>query len=171
MNGVVNLFNGKGVRRNEWPVLRRFLGRTYADGLEQLTGITPDVSHFEREQDTTSVQNSRRHLDLLKELRKGSSAEERLQIYQNIVQGENKSVQRRLKKSLQDMRLGITKTDRDVRALGVENGMRASFFQKQMSRMTPEQAREYVADQTSKKIMTPEVKRQMRIADAFKALY
>jgi len=171
MNAVVNLSNGKEVRRNEWPVLRRFLGRSYADGFEQLTGITPDVSHFEREQSTMNVKNSRRHFDLLKELRKGSSAEERLQIYENIIQGENKSVQRRLKKSLQDMRLGITKTDRDVRALGVENGMRASFFQKQMSRMTPEQAREYVADQTSKKIMTPEVKRQMRIADAFKALY
>ena len=171
INGVSNLWNGKPVKMNELPIFRRFLGNTYADGFEQLTGITPDISHFEREQNTKSLENSRRHFELLKELRKGSSAEERLQIYENLVQGENKSVQRRLKKSLQDMRLGITKTDRDVRALGVENGMRASFFQKQMSRMTPEQAREYVEDQTRKKIMTPEVKKQMRIAGAFKVLY
>ena len=171
INLISNLWNGKPVKMNEVPIFRRFLGNTYADGFEQLTGITPDISHFEREQNTKSLENSRRHFELLKELRKGSSAEERLQIYANIVQGENKSVQRRLKKSLQDMRLGITKTDRDVRALGVENGMRASFFEKQMSRMTPQQAREYVTDQSRKKIMTPEVKRQMRIANAFKGLY
>ena len=92
-------------------------------------------------------------------------------IYNNLIRGENKSVQRRLKKSLIDMSLGITKADRDVRALGVENGQRAAFFKKQMSGMNPAQIREYATDQTRKKIMTPEVNRQLRILGAFNALY
>ena len=166
VNATANLFSGKPVRNNELPILRRFLGRTYADGFEQLTGVAPDISHFEREQNTSSVQNQRRHFELLGELRKGRDAEERASIYYSLIQGENKSVQRRMKKSMMDMRMGITKTDQDVRRLGVENGQRAAFFTEQIKKMPPGDVREYIMDQSRKKIMTPEVKIQMRLLGA-----
>ena len=167
INATANLFSGKPVRNNELPILRRFLGRTYADGFEQLTGVAPDISHFEREQNTSSVQNQRRHFKLLRELRKGRDNQERTSIYYSLIQGENKSVQRRLKKSMMDMRMGITKTDQDIRSLGVENGQRAAFFTEQIKKMPPGDVRAYILDQTRKKIMTPEVKIQMRLLGAF----
>ena len=139
----------------------------YVDGFEQLTGVSPDISHFEREQNTLSFQNSRRHYDLLKELRKGRTPRERQVIYNNLRLGENKSVQRRLKKSITDMDLGITKTDSNVRGLGIENGQRAAYFTEQIKKIPPNQRRKYIMDQTRKKILTPEVKIQMRLLGAF----
>ena len=65
------------------------------------------------------------------------------------------------------MDLGITKTDSNVRGLGIENGQRAAYFTEQIKKIPPNQRRKYIMDQTRKKILTPEVKIQMRLLGAF----
>lgn len=164
------LFNREEIKANDVPIFRRFFGSTYADGFEQRTGIEPDLKLFEYEQNTQNALNSHEAFDIITKLKRIDDPFERQLALQNELSNANKSVQRRVKKMVKDQERGITRSDKMIRKLGVENGNRAGFYDAQIEKMPPGFINEFLQEQKDKGILTKNVENQIRLKRALEAL-
>jgi hypothetical protein len=163
-------YNGEEIKANDVPIFRRFFGSTYADGFEQRTGIEPDLKLFEYEQNTQNSLNSQEAFDIITKLKKIDDPFERQLALQNELSNANKSVQRRVKKMVKDQERGITRSDKMIRKLGVENGNRARFYETQIEKMPPSFINEFLQEQKDKGILTKNVENQIRLKRALESL-
>ena len=164
------IFNGEEISVRDVPLFRRFFGATYADAFEKRTGMEPDLKLFEYEQNTLSSQNYQDAFFILDKIKNIEDPAERNMILQAELAVANKSVSRRVRKMLADEAKGITRTDRQIRKLGVENGLRSEFYQEQIERMAPEAVGQFLIDQKRKNILTDNVEKQLRIANALRTI-
>lgn len=164
------LFNREEIKANDVPIFRRFFGSTYADGFEQRTGIEPDLKLFEYEQNTQNSLNSQEAFDVITRLQSIDDPLEKQMALQTELSASNKSVQRRVRKMLQDKERGITRGDKDIRRLGVENGNRARFYQSQIERIPPAYVSQFIQEQKDKGILTESVENQLRIRNALESI-
>lgn len=164
------LFNREEIKANDVPIFRRFFGSTYADGFQQRTGIEPDLKLFEYEQNTQNSLNSQEAFDIITRLQSIDDPFEKQMALQTELSASNKSVQRRVRKMLQDKERGITRSDKDIRKLGVENGNRARFYQSQIERIPPAYVGQFIQEQKDKGILTKSVENQLRIRNALESI-
>tara|TARA_B100000519_G_scaffold124849_1_gene107817 strand:- start:307 stop:3936 length:3630 start_codon:yes stop_codon:yes gene_type:complete len=164
------LFNREEIKANDIPVFRRFFGSTYADGFEQRTGIEPDLKLFEYEQNTQNSLNTQEAFDIITRLQSIDDPIQKQMALQTELLSSNKSVQRRVRKMLQDKERGITRSDKMIRKLGVENGNRARFYETQIEKMPPAFINEFLQEQKDKGILTKNVENQIRLKRALEAL-
>ena len=164
------LFNREEIKANDVPIFRRFFGSTYADGFEQRTGIEPDLKLFEYEQNTQNSLNSQEAFDIITRLQSIDDPFEKQMALQTELSASHKSVQRRVRKMLQDKERGITRSDKDIRKLGVENGNRARFYQSQIERIPPAYVGQFIQEQKDKGILTKNVENQLRIRNALESI-
>jgi len=164
------LFNREEIKANDLPIFRRFFGSTYADGFEQRTGIEPDLKLFEYEQNTQNSLNAQEAFDVITRLQSIDDPIERQMALQTELSASNKSVQRRVRKMLQDKERGITRSDKMIKKLGVENGNRARFYETQIEKMPPAFINEFLQEQKDKGILTKNVENQIRLKRALEAL-
>ena len=164
------LFNREEIKAKDVPIFRRFFGSTYADGFEQRTGIEPDLKLFEYEQNTQDSINAQEAFDIITRLKSIDNPIERQMALQTELSASNKSVQRRVRKMLQDKERGITRSDKMIKKLGVENGNRARFYETQIEKMPPGFINEFLQEQKDKGILTKNVENQIRLKRALEAL-
>ena len=164
------LFNREEIKANDVPIFRRFFGSTYADGFEQRTGIEPDLKLFEYEQNTQNSLNSQEAFDIITRLQSIDDPFEKQMALQTELSASNKSVQRRVRKMIQDKERGITRSDKRIRKLGVENGNRARFYETQIEKMPPGFINEFLQEQKDKGILTKNVENQIRLKRALESL-
>ena len=164
------LVNGEELKVNDVPIFRRFFGSTYADGFEQRTGIEPDLKLFEYEQNTQNSLNAQEAFDIVSKLKRIESPFEKQLALESELSNANKSVQRRVKKMIKDQERGITRSDKMIRKLGVENGNRARFYETQIEKMPPAFINEFLQEQKDKGILTKNVENQIRLKRALEAL-
>jgi hypothetical protein len=164
------LFSREEIKANDVPIFRRFFGSTYADGFEQRTGIEPDLKLFEYEQNTQNSLNSQEAFDIITRLQSIDDPFEKQMALQTELSASNKSVQRRVRKMIQDKERGITRGDKDIRRLGVENGNRARFYQSQIERIAPSYVGQFIQEQKDKGILTENVENQLRIRNALESI-
>ncbi len=164
------LFNREEIKANDVPIFRRFFGSTYADGFEQRTGIEPDLKLFEYEQNTQNSLNSQEAFDIITRLQSIDDPFEKQMALQTELSASNKSVQRRVRKMIQDKERGITRGDKEIRKLGVENGNRARFYQSQIERIAPSYVGQFIQEQKDKGILTENVEKQLRIRNALESI-
>ncbi len=164
------LFNREEVKANDVPIFRRFFGSTYADGFEQRTGIEPDLKLFEYEQNTQNALNSQEAFDIITRLQSVDDPFEKQMALQTELSASNKSVQRRVRKMIQDKERGITRSDKMIKKLGVENGNRAKFYESQIEKMPPGFINEFLQEQKDKGILTKNVENQIKLKSVLQAI-
>lgn len=164
------LFNREEVKANDVPIFRRFFGSTYADGFEQRTGIEPDLKLFEYEQNTQNALNSQEAFDIITRLQSVDDPFEKQMALQTELSASNKSVQRRVRKMIQDKERGITRSDKMIKKLGVENGNRARFYETQIEKMPPGFINEFLQEQKDKGILTKNVENQIKLKSVLQAI-
>jgi len=125
---------------------------------------------FEYEQNTQNSLNSQEAFDIITRLQSIDDPLERQMALQTELSASNKSVQRRVRKMLQDKERGITRSDKDIRKLGVENGNRARFYQSQIERIPPAYVGQFIQEQKDKGILTENVEKQLRIRNALESI-
>ena len=163
-------YNGEEIRTRDVPLFRRFFGSTYADAFEQRTGMEADLKLFDYEQNTLNSQNYQDSFAVMQRLKEIDDPLEKELSLQAELATANKSVQRRVKKMIKEDKMGITRTDRQIRELGVENGLRSEFYQQQIDDMPPEAVGLFLAEQKRKNILTDRVEKQLRISNALKTI-
>ena len=164
------MFNREEIKTRDIPLFRRFFGSTYADAFEKRTGMEPDLKLFEYEQNTLSSQNYQDAFFILDKIKNIEDPAEKDMTLRAELALANKSVSRRVRKILNDQAKGITRTDRDIRKLGVENGLRSEFYQEQIEKMAPESVGQFLLEQKRKNILTDNVEKQLRIANALRTI-
>ena len=164
------MFNREEINIRDIPLFRRFFGSTYADAFEKRTGMEPDLKLFEYEQNTLSSQNYQDAFFILDKINNIEDPAEKDMTLRAELALANKSVSRRVRKILNDQAKGITRTDRDIRKLGVENGLRSEFYQAQIEKMAPESVGQFLLEQKRKNILTDNVEKQLRIANALRTI-
>ena len=71
---------------------------------------------------------------------------------------------------VKDQERGITRSDKMIRKLGVENGNRARFYDAQIEKMPPGFINEFLQEQKDKGILTKNVENQIRLKRALESL-
>ena len=125
---------------------------------------------FEYEQNTQNSLNAQEAFDIVSKLKRIESPFEKQLALESELSNANKSVQRRVKKMIKDQERGITRSDKMIRKLGVENGNRARFYETQIEKMPPAFINEFLQEQKDKGILTKNVENQIRLKRALEAL-
>ena len=89
---------------------------------------------------------------------------------QNELSNANKSVQRRVQKMVKDQERGITRSDKMIRKLGVQNGNRARFYDAQIEKMPPSFVGQFLQEQKDKGILTQNVENQIKLKSVLQAI-
>lgn len=168
---VSKVFNGEKITNNDAPIWRRFFGTTYADSFVERTGIEVDLDLFDYEQKTISARSGRQAFQIFNRIKPPAGENVDPTAYEVSLRGSTPSVKRRVDGMLKDRFLGLTKTDRQIRSLGVVNGARAEFYISQLEKMDKDKSQMFLQDQRKKRLITSEVEKQIQSRMAFKAMF
>ncbi|MCL5794895.1 MAG: hypothetical protein M1338_00855, partial [Patescibacteria group bacterium] len=117
---------------------------------------TPEARQFFNEQGMSTYDKAEIELKKFKNL----SPEERNSRYQKIKKSDPNMADQ-IKKVLKDMSLGVTKEDREIRAMGITDGERAKFILNNLKKLKGDERNEYYSDLRKKGIITDDVKDQL----------
>ena len=167
---VSKVFNGEKITNNDAPIWRRFFGTTYADSFVERTGIEVDLDLFDYEQKTISARSGRQAFNIFNRIKPKAGEQVNPNVYETALRGSTASVKRRVDGMLKDRFLGLTKTDKQIRSLGVTNGARSEFYISQLEKMPQDKAQMFIQDQRKKRLITATVEKQMASRRAFKEM-
>ena len=167
---VSKVFNGEKITNNDAPIWRRFFGTTYADSFVERTGVEVDLDLFDYEQKTLSARSSRQAFQIFNRIKPPAGENVDPTAYEVSLRGATASVKRRVDGMLKDRFLGLTKTDKQIRSLGVTNGARSEFYISQLEKMPQDKAQMFIQDQRKKRLITATVEKQMVSRRAFKEM-
>lgn len=172
-NTVKRLFNvasklssGKELKDNEIPIARRFYGETYEEAWEIRNGEMATIEKLEKQEGTESARTSRVATNIVQDVMEGKTPEERRAILRARVVGNeevNPVVERKILERLKREALGITYTDSARKRLGVQNMARAKSYVETIEKLDVQNIATYLQEQREKKILTPEVERQINL--------
>lgn len=164
------LSNGKELQKNEIPIARRFFGDTYAEAWEQRNGEMQTINQIEKQEGTESTVTSRQATNIVREVMKGKTPQERRAILQAQMAGlePSESLMRKVEAKLLEKALGITYTDKARKQLGVSNGARAQSYIETIQKIPQDQVGAYLTNEMEKGILTDEVAEQIANSLAFR---
>jgi hypothetical protein len=162
---TVNFISGfatkKPVPLDEYPMLSRFYRERAADEIGQGAGGDPQVVKDLQQgqsRDRFKLKNDAVKLD---EELQGMSPEEANRRYQQI-KTENPELFEKLKDVVADRKLGLTTEEKQIKQLGVENGVRAKYIDGVIMKLPKEKRAAYYEELRKKRIITEEVAKQIR---------
>jgi len=173
MEVASKMFNGEKVEAGDVPILRRFYGTTYVDSWEARTGELQDIRNLEKQENTDSAKAGRIAYNIAEKIFDANPEDrQRVMAYEiSTTEGVDKAVIRKLEKKLKEKAIGMTYTDKSRLALGVQNWSRSLSFIQTMEKLPKDQIPAFIQDQRRKKILTPEVERQVVSQQRFKDLF
>lgn len=169
-NVSAKLSNGKELQKNEIPIARRFFGDTYSEAWEQRNGEMQTIKQLEKQEGTKSAVTSRQATNIVREVVKGETPEERQAILRAEMAGvePSEALNRKIEAKLLEKALGITYTDKARKQLGVANGARAQSYVETIQKIPVEQVGDYLRNEIEKGILTDKVAEQIANSLAFR---
>jgi hypothetical protein len=173
MNVSSKMFNGEKISPRDIPVLKRFYGETYVNSWETRTGELQDIRNLEKQENTTSARSKRIAIVIADAVSKAAPKDRRRVMEREIssTEGVDQAVLRKLGDILTEKAMGIDYTDKSRRNLGVKNGARAMSFVQTLEKMPKENIAMFIRDQRRKRILTPEVEKQMASYQQFRGMF
>ena len=171
---TAKLWKGEKIEPRDVPVARRFYGNTFVGAFEARNGQRQLIDTLDKEQNTDSARAYRLAYQVIRDFERAETPEEKRQVLRSMMADPERSqpaVVRRVESRLKDIARGITYSDRQIERLGVENTARAKFYLEMLSKMPPELRREFIDEQINKRLLTPDVQRQMITLPRFQQLF
>lgn len=163
VNTAIGAAQGKLPPADNFPIFGRFYKERTAEELGQGAGGQAEkaktlVEQQSRERSKLSMQAENEY-ERLKGLPKEQAAKE----WQSIFD-KNPDLAKKITEMAKDEKLGLTYTDRTIKKLGVENGERAKFIVGELKGLkTKEEKAAYWDELSSKKLLTKDVAKQIRL--------
>ena len=155
---VINLMNGKPLKKSEIPIARRFFGDGYEEKFEQRAGIKSEVEEFTAIDNTERAREGRIASQIFRQLKEAKeNGESTNDIFLNAMEkGQiNQSVLRRLERRIKDDAKGLSTSDRRVKQLSISR--RGQYLLRQIEGKSVKEIREYFKEMTEKGILTKSV--------------
>jgi diguanylate cyclase (GGDEF)-like protein len=141
------------------PVAKRFVRSGSLEGEDTQAAIT----EAEQKETADSLRQRRRALELLQEWKRGDLSKEQRQEKIAEIRKTDPQLAKKVAELNKEQTAGITYQDKQVKALGVQSGARAEFIAGQLKKLKTEMERElYLQKLRQKKLLTPEVARQLK---------
>lgn len=159
-----NLWNSQKIETKDIPIARRFYGNTFAQSFEMRTGQRQIIDTLDKEQNTEVAKANRLAYGVIKDFKKAETAEAKKEVLRQMLldpERSQPSVVRRVEQKLKDLARGITYSDQQIKQLGIENTARAQFYVEIISTMPPEMRADFLQEQINKRLLTPDVQRQI----------
>lgn len=168
------LYNNRPVNKADIPIARRFFGDTYAEAFERRNGQKQIIENIDKQENTESAKSGRIAYSIFQKYKDAGGGADGMSAISSELSSRddvNESVMRRVMERIEKDMRGITYTDSDLQGLGVKSGARSKAYMEIIKNMNPQDRMPYVQDQIDKGIMSPEVQRQLAIADGFVRMF
>jgi len=164
------LYNNEPVNRSDFPIARRFYGRTFTDVFEKRTGDRAIIENLEKQENTDSAKASRIAYGIIKKYDAASDAEKPFVLNELLSQPEaNEAVEKRVLRKLEDRAKGLTSIDKQAKNLTVAK--RAEYYSEKFKTLPEDKKLLYIQDQIQKGVMTPRVLDIIRDTEQFRQFF
>lgn len=161
-NVIGGLASGESIPLDEYPFVSRFYRKSTKEEVETNAAgkDTGDIKDILQGQSRARFE-LREEAEALLEGLKGKPAEEIVAKLTEVAKNKPELAEK-FKEIAEDMALGLDRTDKLVKQLGVDNGKRAQYIYDEIEKITDPKARgEYIVDLAKKKILTEAVGKQL----------